>query len=104
VAKAPITYPRTIYTLTRNYNVRKVTLVRPFSQTSTYGGYTARGVFYSERDIFETTKAAIKAGRATLKRRKKALEGSLELITQQMSALDKAEASKGDQATGGSDA
>jgi hypothetical protein len=103
VAKEAITYPRTVYTLTRNYNVRKVTLVKPFSQWATNSGYTARGVFYAERDIHPTRDAAIKSGCATLKRRKKALEGGLELVAKQFAALDKAEG-KSDQAASGSDA
>lgn len=96
-----IEYPRTVYVLSRNYNVRKVTLVRPYSQSYDSGGYTKGGQFHRERDIFSTAKAAIKSGRATLRRREKALMAGLELVAKQNAALDKAATSPAPSGTAG---
>lgn len=89
-----VEYPRTVYTLTRNYNIRKVTLVRPYSEYSYGDGYTKGGQLYRNRDIYATKAKAIRAGRAWLRRRQKALEAGLELVAQHIAALDKAEADK----------
>lgn len=87
------TYPCQRYTLTRNYNVRKVIIARPYSTSYDNGsGYTARGVYYRNSDLFDTKIAAIKTGRAQIRRRQKSLDRGAEEVRKAIAALDKAEA------------
>jgi hypothetical protein len=85
------TYPRTVYVLTRNYSIRKVTLVEPQSKLWDAGGVTKGGLYFRRAEIFASHAAAIRAGRSQLKRRKKALEAGLALVAKQTEALDKSE-------------
>jgi hypothetical protein len=96
------TYPRQAYELTTNYNVRKVTLVRPSSETSDYyGAYSKAGKYYRSENIFATKGAAIKAGRARIKRIQARLDKAGEALKKYSATLNKAEASKSDKATSG---
>lgn len=85
------TYPRTVHVLTRNFSVRKVTLVKPQSERWNAGGYTKGGMYFRPAEIFASHTSAVRAGRSQLKRRKKALEAGLALVIQQTKALDMAE-------------
>lgn len=87
-------YPCQVFILgSSSFIVRKTTLTRPYSEKSdNWGAYTKGGQFYRDAEIFDTAKLAIKAGRAKIKTRKKALERALVQLNEQSAALDKAEA------------
>ena len=91
---AKIEYPRTVYVLTQKYSVRKVTLVRPYSEHYDSGGYTKGGQYHRSRDVFASPAAVIKAARATLRRREHSLKAGLDQVALQNAALDKAAATQ----------
>ena len=85
-------YPCIAYELTSNYNVRKLKLDRPYSDSSDrWGAYTASGKYYRADVLFDTRKAAIKAGRSRINRRLKNLAAAQNEIGKHIDALNKAE-------------
>jgi hypothetical protein len=99
---AKYTYPRQAYELTTNYNVRKVTLARPYSESSdAWGAYSAKNKFYRASDLFDTKTAAIKAGRAKIKRIQKRLDQAGEALKKHAAALDKADGNSNQSGSGG---
>lgn len=86
------TYPCQVYELTVNYNVRKVTLARPYRDGSdNWGAYTKAGKFYRSADIFDTKAAAIKAGRKKIARCLKNIAYAQNLLSKHIDTLNKIE-------------
>ena len=85
------TYPFIAHILTANYNVRKVTLTRPYSESSdAFGAYTAAGKLHRNRDLFETPAKAIHEGRKKLRQWQRGIDNAQKAIKKQTEALDKA--------------
>lgn len=81
-------FPCTVYELTHNYKIRKVVVQEPTYHWSKTTGKSSRGLIRAV-DCYKSFKAAYEAGQKKLAARNKALQKTMDKISEQQKSLDK---------------